>query len=293
MLLKLLFLSLFSTAYSNSYCDRCLEITQTIKNSPQTLKSGFRFLHIFCFLWDKEKCNNYLDVTYNYITDNSNDNICYNSGFCPNLYGENLNIPNLWSSEIPIDIFKNGKNLMGYNASINENNLNYNLLWNITFNESIKNVDFKPNYFQDLIFWKTPNMSQSCIFRNQNRHNGVLYSFMTVRTNNFIHYFNFTNIVYSDYITPPVYLGNISSEYQLLNPNLNNGVILLTSDIIQKKTQLEIIETLKNETNLNLIYPIWDKLKFFSCYANGQPNNNCCTSEIIGIGSQIYNINFI
>lgn len=288
MFLKIILLSLLSTAYAD--CDRCLGITQNLKNSPRTLHGIFRFLHVFCFFGDRQNCNNYLNETYNYITDTSNDNICYDLGYCQNLIKNNIYIPN-GDSRIKVDIYRNENNLMGYNSSLNNNNLNYNLLWNISFNEIIKNVEFKI-FQQESIMRKIPNSSQYCFFTNQ--YYSIYTTFMIVRTKNFIHYFNFTNIDNTaSYIHSgkPVYLGNISSEFHNLYNNNGINLITYTREILLNGPHWDLIEVLVNSTVFNVIYPIWDKFKFFTC--NNANRLTCCTSEIIGIGSEIYNINFM
>ena len=204
MLLKIILLSLFSTTYA--YCDQCLDITQNLKNSPRTLHGIFRFLHVFCFFGDRQNCNNYLDETYNYITDTSNDNICYDLGYCPDLYGENIYMNTYYfnSNYNNITIFKNNNNLLGYNSSFYNNNLNYNLAWNITFNETIKSINLvtirNGNPGMEI---KIPNKTTHCFFKNN------IYHILSVQTQNNNYYYNYTNV--------PNFIGNIS-----LNNNIQN-----------------------------------------------------------------------
>ena len=286
MLLKIILLSLFSTAYAD--CDRCLDITQNLKNSPRTLHGIFRFLHVFCFFVDRQNCNNYLDETYNYITDISNDNICYDLGYCPDLYGENIYMNTYYfnSNYNNITIFKNDNNLLGYNSSLYDNNLNYNLAWNITFNETIKSIKLVTirNGISGITI-KIPNTTKHCFFKNK------MYYILSVQTQNNNYYYNYTNV--------PNFIGNISMNNNIQNLGPTNPGMASTS---QKFTlplfgdvgssNFFLIDELRNRNNYKIIFSRWSEFKLYNCDDSGI-YMDCCTSEIVGLGEINHNINFM
>ena len=288
MLLKIILLSLFSSAYAD--CDRCLDITQNLKNSPRTLHGIFRFLHVFCFFGDRQNCNNYLDETYNYITDTSNNNICYDLGYCPDLYGENIYMNtyyfNKWTPQnwinYNITIFKNNNNLLGYNSSFYNNNLNYNLAWNITINDTIKSINLITfGNSNPATVVKIPNRTTNCYFKNN------IYYILTVQTQNNNYYYNYTNV--------PNFIGNISIINNIKNilprtwPQRTN-INFPSYDI--PYNNLFFINQLRNRNNYKIIFSRWSEFKLYSCDDSGI-YMDCCTSEIVGLGEINHNINFM
>ena len=258
MLLKYLILSLSTSIYGGDLCNSCLTITKELKNNDKSLFIFFEELSTLCILMNTTKCDTILNNSYNYILNNDIDKICSDIGLCHNL---SLNNYIATSPSVESDIFVNGNNLLGYNISIQNSNINYKLYWNITINETIKDVLFDGG---------------SRLYKPNNCINplNTIYYIMIVRTSNNNYYYNYTIDGHG-----PILIGNISSnKYHSFTTDWTSAVAnQLDLYIITKyeKTNTTLIEMWNNKNNYNVIVALWSPFTYYSCSPGGSVP--CCS----------------
>ena len=145
------------------------------------------------------------------------------------------------------------------------NNLNNNLVWNLTFNETVESASFI-----DYSGGITPYMPLNCY--------GYHYNILRVETENYVYYFNYTN-------DTPYYLGSIYSyNYHLFQPqHLYNRLGL--------NKNYTFLDSYVNETHYNLILSNWGTPHYYKCYINGQLSQ-CCKSSIQNLYQKNYRVSF-
>lgn len=236
------YLNLFNT----NLCNSCLNVTQSIKDSPN-LDSNFHRMEQLCA--GNQNCIDTFNNTYNYIVNHTSSEICYDFGLCSEVSMAN------YVSTSPsnnVNIFQKDNQLLGYKLS-NLSNSDFELYWNLTFPNDILTSEFS--------YYNYPNTPSFC--------KQVNYTILTIDTIYNKFYFNYTDDI-------PYFIGNTSQLNKVseidIKTNLNYNL---------KKNE-SYLNAFYNSTHFNQLFSVWDNFTSWNCYTDGYLQK-CCDASINNI----------